>query len=101
MEHAKLVLKTVESSTINNATNSSFTWNNINMRTLLGAMYDKYDTFNLKITAISSGYYSNNVTTNLYPGTTNNTNIIQAMEHIIFLLVQEMTYQFLEVQLFN
>ena len=30
------------------------TWNNINLRTLLGDMYDKYDAFNLKLVQISS-----------------------------------------------
>ena len=32
---------------------SSITWNNINLRTLLGDMYDKYNTFNLCLNTIS------------------------------------------------
>ena len=30
-----------------NAKGSSITWNNINLRTLLGDMYDRYDIFNI------------------------------------------------------
>ena len=33
---------------------SSITWNNINLRTLLGDMYDKYNTFNLCLNTIST-----------------------------------------------
>jgi len=32
----------------------SFTWSNINMRTLLGTMYDQYDTFNLCLSSITT-----------------------------------------------
>lgn len=41
------------------AKNSSFTWYNINLRTLLGDMYNKYDAFNLCLNTISSGLASN------------------------------------------
>lgn len=39
----------------NKNNNTSFTWNNINLRVLLGhEMYEKYDTFNIAITSISN-----------------------------------------------
>jgi hypothetical protein len=34
---------------------SPFTWKNINLRTLLGTMYDKYDLFNLNLLQVSNG----------------------------------------------
>jgi hypothetical protein len=34
--------------------NTVLTWNNINLRTLLGNMYEEYDTFNLSLTSVSS-----------------------------------------------
>jgi hypothetical protein len=41
------------------------TWNNINLRTLLGDMYDKYDLFNICLntitTAVSYGNYGNSI----------------------------------------
>ena len=51
--NASLVLSTTTSS--NNTSRTSFTWNNINLRMLLGDMYDKYDRFNLCLNTISSG----------------------------------------------
>ena len=33
---------------------TTYTWNNINLRTVLGDMYDKYDTFNLCLNTVSS-----------------------------------------------
>jgi len=36
-----------------NSTNTSFTWTNINLRTLLGDMFDKYDRFMLLLQNIS------------------------------------------------
>lgn len=38
-----------------NDTHSQSVWNNINLRLLLGDLYDKYDTFNLCLTSISCG----------------------------------------------
>lgn len=38
-----------------NAKRTRFTWNNINLRVLLGTMYDKYDLFNLVLKSVSSG----------------------------------------------
>ena len=37
-----------------NAMNTSFTWTNINLRTLLGDMFDKYDRFMLLLQHISN-----------------------------------------------
>lgn len=37
-----------------NTTHSVLTFRNINLRTLLGDMYDQYDTFNLSLTSITS-----------------------------------------------
>ena len=37
-----------------NAKGSSITWNNINLRTLLGDMYDKFDMFNICLNTIST-----------------------------------------------
>jgi len=60
MENASLVLKTydlpqVESSIgVKNIVNTTFTWRNINLRTLLGNMYDKYDVFNLTLNTVAS-----------------------------------------------
>jgi hypothetical protein len=57
----RLVLKTSDLTT-NASTNigtcdqfrTSFTWNNINLRMLLGSMYDQYDYFNISLISISS-----------------------------------------------
>ena len=35
---------------------TSFTWNNINLKTILGDLYDKYDMFNLDIVQIASNH---------------------------------------------
>jgi hypothetical protein len=45
----------VESSLgVTNAAHSILTFKNINLRTLLGDMYDQYDTFNLSLTSITN-----------------------------------------------
>lgn len=55
-----LYLKSSDLSTTENANglasvgNTVLTWNNINLRSLLGDMYDEYETFNLSLTSISS-----------------------------------------------
>jgi hypothetical protein len=54
-EKATLVLNSVNASSINSM-RSSITWNNINLRILLGDMYDKYDRFNLCLNCISTAY---------------------------------------------
>jgi len=61
LENASLVLKSSDLTL--NGTNGvgtcdqyriTMTWNNINLRTVLGDMYDKYDTFNLYLNFIGS-----------------------------------------------
>ena len=62
-ENAALVLRTGDL-TVNTTTNvgtcdqyrTNFTWNNINLRALLGCMYDKYDKFNICLNTISTSY---------------------------------------------
>ena len=68
-ETASLVLKTCDltlGSTTNvgfaNQYGTSFIWNNINLRVLLGDMYDKYDRFNLNLNTIATGAPYNNWT---------------------------------------
>jgi len=59
---ASLVLKTFDltyGSTTSAGTadtlGTTFTWNNINLRVLLGDMYDQYDRFNLNLNTIATG----------------------------------------------
>lgn len=47
------------SSTLTN--NLGFTWNNINLRNLLGDMYDKYDLFNIALVQAASGVGASNI----------------------------------------
>ena len=58
-QHAQLVLRGSDIDEINtgvsNLTNSILLWRNINLRTVLGDMYDKYDLFNLTVKYIGSG----------------------------------------------
>ena len=65
LEKATLILRTCEA-TVNNALYTSFTWSNIDLRTLLGDMYYKYDRFNLNLVNITS-------TTQIYAFTASNT----------------------------
>jgi hypothetical protein len=60
IEQATLILRTGD--LIRNAVNqygscdqysTNFIWNNINLRTLLGSMYDKYDLFNICLTNVT------------------------------------------------
>ena len=68
--NASLVLKTYDL-TINSTTNvgfcdlnrTSFTWYGINLRTLLGDMYDDYERFNLCLNTISTSLASNSAFT--------------------------------------
>ena len=53
MENATLVLRTNDSTSSNY--NTVNTWSNINLRNLLGFMYDKYEKFNLCLVNISTG----------------------------------------------
>jgi hypothetical protein len=75
IKNASLILKTTDltinansilngniytsSSGSNNNKLSSFTWNNINLRTVLGDMYDQYDEFNLCLNTISTSQCPN------------------------------------------
>jgi hypothetical protein len=62
-EKAALVLKTNDLTTNSTTTigscdqfKTNMTWNNINLRTLLGSMYDNYEKFNICLNAISTAY---------------------------------------------
>ena len=56
---ATLILRTSDISAtpstigVSNANKSQLNWININLRTLLGDLYDKYDTFNLRLTGVN------------------------------------------------
>lgn len=52
LQNATLVLNSYDGciATVNN---SNLLWNNINLRTVLGDMYDKYDLFNLQLNSIA------------------------------------------------
>ena len=52
MENATLVLRTFDVNT--SLQNTYYVWENIYLRNLMGNMYDKYETFNLCLTSISS-----------------------------------------------
>ena len=39
-----------------NALNTDFTWNNVNMKQILGDQYDKYDEFNISFAILAVGY---------------------------------------------
>jgi hypothetical protein len=51
-ETASLVLSTFKHD-LTNYNNTSITWNNLNLKTILGTMYDKYDKFNIELVSIS------------------------------------------------
>ncbi len=53
LESAKLVLRMSDVSVIDQFL-TNFTWNNIDLKTVLGPMYDKYDLFNIYLTNIMS-----------------------------------------------
>jgi hypothetical protein len=55
--NASLVLSTTTST--NNAARTSFTWSNIDLRMLLGDMYNKYDRFNFCLNTVASGISNN------------------------------------------
>ena len=52
MENTTLVLRTFDANT--SLQNTYYVWENINLRLLMGNMYDKYEKFNLCLTSISS-----------------------------------------------
>lgn len=53
-QNASLVLNTV--SGITNTKKTSCTWSNIDLRLLLGDMYNKYDRFNLCLNTVAQGF---------------------------------------------
>jgi hypothetical protein len=59
LESAKLVLRLSDAS-LTDQFLTNFTWTNINLRTVLGPMYDKYDLFNIYLTNIMTVNTTNN-----------------------------------------
>jgi hypothetical protein len=51
---ATLILRTADATTIN-GTATLMTWNNINLQSLLGVMWDQYDLFNIILVEVGSG----------------------------------------------
>jgi hypothetical protein len=79
-ENAALVLRTADLTA--NATTqvgicdqnkTNFTWNNINLRTVLGSMYDTYDKFNICLNTVSTSQ----VNAGSIPGTAYDDRIVQ------------------------
>lgn len=58
IQHASLVLSSASS--VANDSKTSFTWSNIDLRMLLGDMYNKYDRFNLCLNTIVQGLGGDN-----------------------------------------
>jgi hypothetical protein len=60
LQNATLVLNSYDGciATVNN---SNLLWNNINLRTVLGDMYDKYDLFNLQLNSIAQSIPVNSI----------------------------------------
>ena len=60
LQNATLVLNSYDGciATVNN---SNLQWNNINLRTVLGDMYDKYDLFNLQLNSIAQSIPVNSI----------------------------------------
>ena len=60
-QHSQLILRgcdlLVANSTVGSVStgNLNFTWTNINLRTVLGPLYEKYDEFNLTLKYIATG----------------------------------------------
>ncbi len=65
LESAKLVLR-VSDALVTDQFLTNFTWNNINLKTVLGPMYDKYDLFNIYLTNIMTINTSNNYGVSIY-----------------------------------
>jgi hypothetical protein len=64
LENASLVLNTKDATTTSDQLTTS-TWDNINMKTLLGSMWDKYDSFNLCLSLITSNAVGTDTITTL------------------------------------
>ena len=77
-QNASLVLCTNNGTSNTNKT--STTWNNINLRTLLGDMYDKYDMFNLCLNTVATA----TATSNIYKSF-NDSNVIIRVSGIPFI----------------
>jgi hypothetical protein len=60
MESANLVLRTVNA-VAGGTIQAMFTWNNIDLRTVLGDMYDRYDKFNLILDGMASQRTADNL----------------------------------------
>ena len=72
IQTSRLVLKTTALLSNFNNDLSKYNFNNINLRTLLGDMYDKYDLFNLSLKSIASGVGISGSTTGTELGATLN-----------------------------
>ena len=63
------MLSTYNGTTFNNG--ASCSWSNINFRSLLGTLYDKYDCFNLTLNTVVSGVTSNTLGTSAFGSSVN------------------------------
>jgi len=63
-ESAQLILRT-QNATANTNLGNDFTWNNINLRLLMGDMYDRYDKFNLVLSSFAMSNIGGTVGSNL------------------------------------
>ncbi len=78
IETASLVLPTVSTPNINNI-NTQITWNNINLKTILGPMYEKYDKFNIELVSISQP-----ITADIFGVDDNDSNVLIQMSGLPF-----------------
>jgi len=79
MENATLVLKTSDA-TISQYANTLNTWSNINLRNLMGNMYEKYETFNLCLISIFTATASSTL-----GNTTNDLNVVVNLSGLPFI----------------
>ena len=92
IQSAVLVLRTCDLNITGNISGikadyniSPFTWKNINLRSLLGTMYDKYDLFNLCLSSISSGGVSITGNTYALSADPNDNNVMIMMSGLPFI----------------
>ena len=78
LKNCSLVLNTYNATA--NTAKTSFTWSNINLRTLLGDMFDKYETFNLCLNTIHTS-----VPTALYALNTDDSNVFIKVSGLPFI----------------
>ena len=69
----------------NNTSNTSFTFNNVSLRTILGSLYDEYDTFNLSLNSIMSSYTGAIGNGSLFGSALNDTCIMVKMSGLNFI----------------